>query len=277
MADSTRRAYRTGENHFARFCCQRRLTPLPASEHLLAGFCAALALEGKAYSRIKSYLAGVRHWQVVSGMGDPFAAAHPQLDLVLRGIKRHQGCPAPDRRLPITPTILRLLRNAWTASADSWEAKKLWAACCCGFLGFSRSGEFVVGRPFDPLRHLSAFDVAVDSWTSPSLVGLGLKQSKTDPFRQGVAIYMGRTDTDLCPVGALLSYLACRGWRPGALFCYEDGRPLSGARLLESVCRALESQGVQAANFSGHSFRIGAASTAAVRGFEDSTIRTLGR
>ena len=49
---------------------------------------------------------------VTSGMGDPFAAAHPQLDLVLRGIKRHQGRPAPDRRLPITPAILRLLRNA---------------------------------------------------------------------------------------------------------------------------------------------------------------------
>ena len=109
------------------------------------------------------------------------------------------------------------------------------------------------------------------------MVGLRLKQSKTDPFRQGVAIYMGRTDTDLRPVGALLYYLACRGWRPGALFCYEDGRPLSRARLVGSVRQALESQGVRAGNFSGHSFRIGAASTAAARGFEDSTIRTLGR
>ena len=53
VADSTRRAYRTGEYHFARFCSQRGLTPLPASEQLLAGFCTALALEGKAYSTIK--------------------------------------------------------------------------------------------------------------------------------------------------------------------------------------------------------------------------------
>ena len=65
--------------------------------------------------------------------------------------------------------------------------------------------------PFNPMRHLSALTVVVDSWTSPSVVGLRLKQSKTDPFRQGVAIYMGRTDTDLFPVGALLSHLACRG------------------------------------------------------------------
>ena len=148
---------------------------------------------------------------MTSGMGDPFAAAHPQLDLVLRGIKRHQRRPAPDRRLPITPAILRLLRNAWAALADSSVAKMLWAACCCGFFGFLRSGEFVVNGPFNPMRHLSALTVVVDSWTSPSVVGLRLKQSKTDPFRQGVAIYMGRTDTDLFPVGALLSHLACRG------------------------------------------------------------------
>ncbi len=35
--------------------------------------------------------------------------------------------------------------------------------------------------------------------------------------------------------------------------------------------------GIDTANFSGHSFRIGAASTAACVGFSDSFIQTLGR
>ena len=175
IAASTRRAYRSCETQFARFCRQLGLAPMPASEQLLSLFCASLANEGKAYSTTKSYLAGVRHWQVVCGLGDPFAAAHPQLDLVLRGIKRRQGGPLPDRRLPITPTVLRLLRDSWERAGDLWDAHMLWAASCCGFFGFLRSGEFTVDGVFDPLRHLAAADVSVDDWGAPSWVRIHLK------------------------------------------------------------------------------------------------------
>ena len=39
----------------------------------------------------------------------------------------------------------------------------------------------------------------------------------------------------------------------------------------------LETAGVDASDFSGHSFRIGAATTATSRGVEDNMIKTLGR
>ena len=47
---------------------------------------------------------------------------------------------------------------------------------------------------------------------------LRLKASKTDPFRVGINVSVGRTDKALCPVSAVLAYMAVRGPGPGPLF-----------------------------------------------------------
>ena len=155
----------------------------------------------------------------------------------------------------------------------------LWAACCLGFFGFLRAGEFTVAsnEEFDSERHLSVADVAVDSVTAPALIRVRLKHSKTDPFRKGVDIFLGRTHRDLCPVSSMLPYRARRDSTPGPLFRLEDGKPLSRLHLVAELREALSSVGIQADCYSGHSLRIGAATTAAGRGMEDSTIQTLGR
>ena len=46
---------------------------------------------------------------------------------------------------------------------------------------------------------------------------------------------------------------------------------------MEEVRAALLAAGLPAKEFAGHSFRIGAATTAATVGLDDSTIQTLGR
>ena len=53
---------------------------------------------------------------------------------------------------------------------------------------------------FDPGQHLTVRDIAVDKVENPQCLSVRIKQSKTDPFRQGVSIYLGRMDTPLCPV-----------------------------------------------------------------------------
>ena len=92
----------------------------------------------------------------------------------------------------------------------------------CGFL---RSGELVAppDGEFDPGQHLAFGDVAVDDCARPRVVSLRIKQSKTDPFRQGTTIFLGTiflgtTDSPLCPVVALLAYLVMRGPGEGPLF-----------------------------------------------------------
>ena len=93
----------------------------------------------------------------------------------------------------------------------------------------------------------------------------------------GVTIYLGQTGQNICPVVVLLGYLALRGQRPGRLFLYRDGSPLSRQRLMHRTEQVLELRGINTAAYTGHSFRIGAATTAAAMSFEDSYIQTLGQ
>ena len=97
--------------------------------------------------------------------------------------------------------------------------------------------------------HLSFGDVSVDNQESPRQLRVRLKASKTDPFRAGVDVFVGATGNDLCPVSAVLSFLVVRGAAPGPLFKFQDGTPLTRARLVVEVQKALEAAGA------GHSFR----------------------
>ena len=72
-------------------------------------------------------------------------------------------------------------------------------------------------------------------------------------------------------------YLVVRGKAAGPLFLWKDGQFLTWANFVATVKAALESAGMEASNFNDHSFRIGAASTAAARGMEDCMIKILGR
>ena len=155
----------------------------------------------------------------------------------------------------------------------------LWAAATMCFFGFLRVGEVVVpsDSAYDPSIHLSIADVSVDSRSSPSYVAVNIKSSKTDPFRRGVTIYLGRTHDQICPVAATLRYMVERGFAKGPLFVFEDGRLLTRERFVMAVRESLATAGVVSSDYCGHSFRIGAATTAAERGVQDSLIRTLGR
>ena len=130
---------------------------------------------------------------------------------------------------------------------------------------------------YDPGAHLNYKDICIDNPTNPTLMRVRLKASKTDPFRRGIDIYVGRTYNKLCPIEAMMAYLARRGSGEGFLFRFKDGTLLSKTRFVARVRAALESAGIDKKKYAGHSFRIGAATTASACGLSDATIKTLGR
>ena len=276
LASSTWKTYRAAQEDFRKFCSSINQSPIPASEELLILYTAHLSTR-LAHSSIRTYLSAVRNLHVLQGKGDPMAG-RLKLDQFLRGVRRLKSRPA-DSRLPVTPLILSAIRRVLDRQPSSPDHIMLWAACCLGFFGFLRSGEFTVPSltAFDPSIHLTPNDVTTDSRVNPTMVFVRIKASKCDQTKQGVTVCVGRTDTQLCPVAAILAYCVVRGTSPGPFFRLSDQAPLTKQRLITMLRSTLETAGIEASRYSGHSFRIGAATSAAACGLADSTIQTLGR
>ena len=280
LTSSTHKTYKAAEKRYLTFCNNFSLPPLPASENVLCYFAACLGQEGLAYSSIRTYLSGVRQVQIAAGYPDPSINQIPRLRQVIKGIRvlAASSGKAPRPRLPITPSILHKLRSVWL-ERPTYNNIMLWAACTTTFFGFCRSREITVesASKFDPQIHLSLSDLAVDNTQAPQVISIKLKRSKTDQFMKGVKLVLGRTHNVLCPVTALLAYLAHRGDSPGPLFCWANREPLTKTKFVDHVRKGLIIANIPAHLYTGHSFRIGAATTAASVGIEDSTIQTLGR
>ena len=242
-------------------------------------FVAFLYQEKLSASTVKNYLVAVRFAQIALGLRDPHMGEMPRLEYMVKGFKRSAAIGPREHRLTITPRILRQLKQVWQDYPNRRDAAMLWTAATMCFFGFLRSGEVVVpsDRAFNPAVHLAYADVRIDSQVSPWMLEVRLKASKTDSFQRRVTIYIGRTGDRLCPVAAALDYMVRRGSGQGPLFLFEDGRDLTRERFVVTVRMALRRAGLDPTRYAGHSFRIGAAMTAAQRGIQDSLIKTLGR
>ena len=188
LAPSTRRVYSTAQRRFMDFCIQdNQVKPngsiLPASQETLIRFCSHLA-DRLHHTSIKVYLSGVRSLHIEEGHPDPLADCL-QLQRVLRGIKRCQGTNQVKRR-PITGELMHIIHRSLDLS--NYYHIMLWAACCMGFFGFLRAGEFTVNSPFDPNHHLTSQDLQVDSMVNPTSIKVHLKSSKQTHFGR-VAIF----------------------------------------------------------------------------------------
>ena len=156
---------------------------------------------------------------------------------------------------------------------------------CCGqppaciFFGFLWVGEIVVSSDcrFDPSSHLAFGDVCVDNVVTPRYLEVRIKASKTDPFWQGVSVFLGATGRDVCPVASILSYMVLRGHDSGSSFRFSNGIGLTRDRFVSAVRSALDSTGYNSSLYVGHSFCISEATTVAQCGISDSLIKTLGR
>ena len=225
LASSTQTTYKAALKRFYNFCTQYAVvSPFPVTEQILCYFSAYLADQGLAPQTGRSYLSAVRSMQISLGLPDPRDhSSMPILKRVQAGIRRARMLRSspPRIRLPITIGILKRMNQHLSASGRT-DRQVLWTISTTAFFGFFRLGELIPENvaSYDRGTHLSWGDVAVDSHQNPSMVQIHLKRSKCDQFGAGSDIVVGRTGEDVCPVTAILEYIATRGCRSGPFFIH---------------------------------------------------------
>ncbi len=155
LAESTHKLYACGVRRYLKECSAANLAPIPVVEDTLCHFAATLATNGLRHRTIKSYMAGIRHWHISEGRGDPFSQGLHRLHYVLRGVKRAEGVAGVTKRerRPITPDLLYKIKSVWDTRVDDADVAMLWAACCLAFLA-SCELESLLSPMTMPMMHL---------------------------------------------------------------------------------------------------------------------------
>ena len=182
---------------------------------------------------------------------------------------------APRVQLPITPHVLSRIHKFLSSSSDQ-DKTVILAVATTAFFRFFQRGELLPtsAAAFNATTDLAWGDVVVDNRRNPRMLQIHLITSKTQQFGPGVDVVLGTAGATLCPVTVMVQYIAERGSQPGAS---PTKTALTKAQFVSRIRAILQLLGLPHCDYAGHSFRIGAATTAASMGVEDSMIQTLGR
>ena len=155
------------------------------------------------YGTIKQYLCGIRFEYMIQGVTSPIVNMNFQrLHAAMIGIKRIQGVNR-NPKMPITGDILvQLCQSLDKGYFDMYTNALMKAMILLAYFGFLRCGEFTVTNKFAHDENLTLSDIVIYE----DHLSILLKQSKTDPFRQGVSLLVFKTGSNLCAYEGIVKY-----------------------------------------------------------------------
>ena len=175
-------------------------------------------------------------------------------------------------------SILTKLLSVLSIVCNSYDAILFKACFLVAFFGFLRIGEFTAYSQAASSISLEARDVTVDGMAPRRHIRLHIRASKTDQQGQGCYILIPEAVSSLlCPVHAVLAYLAVRPKLGSAFFCRFDGNSVTRREFTANLRKCLSFLDLPASRFASHSFRIGAATSAAMAGCTAEEIKKMGR
>ncbi|XP_067324630.1 integrase/recombinase xerD homolog [Anolis sagrei] len=262
VAPATQKAYRAAMAKFNKFRLEVGYgSRWPVSEEEVLHFFIHQRRNSVTAHSMRLQLAGIAFYSKAARYGDPCQAF--RIRKLLKSWRKH----APrqqDTRCPLSHKTLSQIVQA---------LKRL--SFTTAFFGALRLGEVVANSKSDASnRALQLRDITVQD----NALALRIRKSKTDQKGKGVSLFIrGLEPGHLCPVRSLSRFLLTRGSTPGLLFTHRDGSPLTRYQFMAVFRGALQHLGLPWTEFGGHSFRIGAATTAAAGGVPVDIIKSMGR
>ena len=249
---------------------QGHFVSLPSTLSQVIDFISYLSLNNFASSTIKSYISALSYKSKISNATDytDFLVVKKMLSGLTRMDNRR------DLRLPVTFDILVKIVHALPYICYSnFESVLFGSIYTLAIYAFLRVGEVVqvlghdIGHALQ-LHHIKFY---------PNHVELYIPHSKTDQQGYGHIIVVPSSNKDICPVRALKQYNCIRPKFQGSFFRHVNGVPVTRYQFTKVLKTALSHCNMAPGRFTSHSFRIGAATSAALAGWSDSQISECGR
>ncbi|XP_067308224.1 uncharacterized protein [Pseudorasbora parva] len=227
---------------------------------------------------IKVYLSGIHFFfKIIHGHECP-AISNPQTSLLIKGLQKTHPTKS-DTRQPLTIDLLgKCLTTIRSGVFPPNITRTLDAMFILAFFGFLRVSEFTTNSTFNPANHATISDLKI---LNHDTIRFNIKQSKTDQLKRGHPVFIFNLPTPIQPYQSLAAFLSQRHSQTNSplapLFLDENNYPASRHWFQRKLKTVLARSGISIKNFSSHSFRIGAATTAAQKGLSETQIKMLGR
>ena len=117
----------------------------------------------------------------------------------------------------------------------------------------------------------------VPSLASAQQLVVTLRSSKPDSFQLGQSLIIARTGSQICAVIAIQHYFQLVAPSLGTLFSFQSSRLLTRSAVISLLRDIVRLVGLPFHSLKGHTFRIGAVSTATAVGLPDWLIKIIGR
>ena len=246
---------------------------LPVSIPVLMGFIAYLHNDGYAPASIITTVSAISYFHKINGFADP--ARNFLISKLLTGAQNLRS--VSDVRLPVTlPILAQLIRAVPVVFTSHYKRLMLRAMMVLAFKAYLRVGEMVPRTTTTSHNCLQLHDVTLNE----ELITVSFRHFKHSGRRGPQSLQIngaGAPDTSISPAAWLNEFLVARGTVQSNLFAYIDGTPMLRRDFDSSLRSLLAFCGLSSRVFKEHSFRIGAATSAALRGESDAQIRAAGR